>query len=85
MLSVKFSFKLMLSRTKIVLNHVKIPICFSDAVRENISKNYLQELFGSFPFSEAGGFELPGAANSDEEYQIYEQYSDGNYSGDDDY
>ncbi|KAI7978876.1 hypothetical protein LOK49_Contig685G00001, partial [Camellia lanceoleosa] len=52
---------------------------------ENISKNYLQELFGSFPSSEVGGGHgLQDADNSDGEYQIYEQYGDGNYSNEDD-
>ncbi|CAL5375246.1 unnamed protein product [Camellia sinensis] len=52
---------------------------------ENISKNYLQELFGSFPSGEVGGgHRLQDADNSDGEYQIYEQYSDGNYSNEDD-
>ncbi|KAL3533545.1 hypothetical protein ACH5RR_007066 [Cinchona calisaya] len=50
---------------------------------ENMSTNYLQELFGSFPFNAAGGNEMPDANTSDGEYEIYEQYSDGNYSDDD--
>lgn len=48
---------------------------------DNISRNYLQDLFGSFPLSETGGPELQ--ENSDGEFQIYDQYSDGNYSDDD--
>ncbi|KAK3035402.1 hypothetical protein RJ639_032930 [Escallonia herrerae] len=55
----------------------------SDTNSDNISKNYLQELFGSFPFSEAGASGLLDAGNSDEEYQIYEQFSDGMNSDDD--
>ncbi|XP_017219153.1 uncharacterized protein LOC108196397 [Daucus carota subsp. sativus] len=53
--------------------------------QQNISKNYLQELFGSFPISDAGGSVLADTANSDDEYPIYEQYSDINYSTDDEY
>ena len=64
-------------------NQLRFPICCSDTDNDNISKNYLQELFGSFPFGEAGGHEVEDA--EDGEYQIYEQYSDGNYSDDDDY
>ncbi|XP_071701308.1 uncharacterized protein [Rutidosis leptorrhynchoides] len=45
----------------------------------NISKNYLQDLFGSFPYG--GGSQ--DDENSDGEYQIYDQYSDGNESDDD--
>ncbi|KAM7520307.1 hypothetical protein LguiB_019269 [Lonicera macranthoides] len=52
--------------------------------RENISRNYLQDLFGSFPFSDAaGGTAFQDADISDGEYEIYEQYN-GN-SDDDDY
>lgn len=39
---------------------------------ENVSINHLQDLFGGFL-----------GANSDEEYQIYDQYSDGNGSDED--
>ncbi|WOH07919.1 hypothetical protein DCAR_0727354 [Daucus carota subsp. sativus] len=58
---------------------------FLDTGQQNISKNYLQELFGSFPISDAGGSVLADTANSDDEYPIYEQYSDINYSTDDEY
>ncbi|XP_061989471.1 transcription factor tau subunit sfc1-like isoform X2 [Rosa rugosa] len=47
---------------------------------ENISRTHLQELFGSFPSPEAGGNRIQDAYTSDEEYQIYEQDSDGNFS-----
>ncbi|KAK9947270.1 hypothetical protein M0R45_002904 [Rubus argutus] len=47
---------------------------------ENISRTHLQELFGSFPSPEAGGDRIQDAYTSDEEYQIYEQDSDGNFS-----
>lgn len=52
---------------------------------DNISKNYLQELFGSFPFGEVGAHGLQDADISDGEYPIYEQFSEGNCSDDDDY
>ncbi|XP_058184245.1 uncharacterized protein LOC131301813 isoform X2 [Rhododendron vialii] len=52
---------------------------------DNISKNYLQELFGSFPFGGVDGHGLQDADNSDGEYPIYEQFSEGNFSDDDDY
>lgn len=54
-----------------------------DAYQENVSKNYLQELFCSFPFSEAVGNEIQDVENSDEEYQIFEELSDGNHSDED--
>ncbi|XP_021774749.1 general transcription factor 3C polypeptide 5-like isoform X2 [Chenopodium quinoa] len=47
---------------------------------ENISRNYLQELFESFPSTGASNQQLDGADVG--EYQIYEQDSDGNYSDD---
>lgn len=42
----------------------------------------MQELFGSFPSSEAGGDaeKIQNAETSDEEYQIFEQDSEGNLS-----
>ncbi|XP_022887759.1 uncharacterized protein LOC111403473 isoform X2 [Olea europaea var. sylvestris] len=46
---------------------------------ENVSRDYLQDLFGSFPFGVDQQEETAG------EYQIYEQYSDDNYSEDEDY
>ncbi|KAI3446704.1 hypothetical protein Pfo_003369 [Paulownia fortunei] len=61
------------------------PVADSYIDHENISKDYLQELFGSFPFRAAGGDELQDADPYDGGYQIYEQYSDGNYSDDEDY
>lgn len=54
----------------------------SYANQDNISKNYLQELFGSFPYN-GGSNEFQDAENSDGEYQIYDQNSDENYSDDD--
>ncbi|GLT92811.1 hypothetical protein SLE2022_106270 [Rubroshorea leprosula] len=48
------------------------------------SRTYLQELFGSFPSSAAAINKIQDAETSDGEYQIYEQYSDGNFSDDDD-
>jgi len=51
---------------------------------ENISRTHLQELFDSFPSTEAGDNNINDANSSDEEYQIYEPDSDGNYSDDDD-
>ncbi|CAA0819999.1 Transcription factor IIIC- subunit 5 [Striga hermonthica] len=46
---------------------------------ENISKDYLQELFGSFPFGATGGHEMPDDDGGG--YQIY----DDNFSEDEDY
>ena len=46
---------------------------------EDISRTHLQELFGSFPSNEIDADKVIGGA-SDEEYQIYEQDSDENYS-----
>ena len=45
---------------------------------------YVQELFGSFPSPEAGGDRIQDAYTSDEEYQIYEQDSDDNFSDEND-
>lgn len=56
-----------------------------DLDAENISRDYLQGLFGSFSFTKAGGGEVQDADTSDGEYQIYEQDSLGEYSDDDDY
>lgn len=56
-----------------------------DTDQENISRTYLQDLFGSFRFNGAEQDELREANDSDGEYQIYEQYSDGNYSDDNEY
>lgn len=49
---------------------------------ENISRAYLQDLFGSFPSAEAHGEEAQNEDGSDGEYQIYEQDSDNSYSED---
>ncbi|XP_010248067.1 PREDICTED: anaphase-promoting complex subunit 15-like, partial [Nelumbo nucifera] len=59
--------------------------CYTNG--ENISKNYLQELFGSFPSAEAGRSKGQDADISDGEYQIYEQDSGDNddHFDDDDY
>ncbi|TKY70276.1 General transcription factor 3C polypeptide 5 [Spatholobus suberectus] len=46
---------------------------------ENISRTHLQELFGSFPPHEIDGDEVQ-ANGSDEEYHIYEEDSEDNYS-----
>ncbi|KAI6701421.1 hypothetical protein NL676_015745 [Syzygium grande] len=54
---------------------------FPYAPMENISRTYLQELFGSFPFTEHG-FDAQNADGSDGEFQIYEQESEENYSDD---
>ncbi|KAK4392689.1 General transcription factor 3C polypeptide 5 [Sesamum angolense] len=43
------------------------------------------DLFGSFPFGAAGGNEMLDTDPQDDGYQIYEQYSDGDYSDDEDY
>ncbi|XVF10125.1 hypothetical protein REPUB_Repub07fG0156000 [Reevesia pubescens] len=51
---------------------------------ENNSRTYLQELFGSFPSTVHGADAIQAADTSDGEYQIYEQFSDDNYSDDDD-
>ncbi|XP_019104196.1 uncharacterized protein LOC104889069 isoform X2 [Beta vulgaris subsp. vulgaris] len=51
----------------------------SEPCTESISRNYLQELFESFPSTGASD-QLHGADVG--EYQIYEQDSDGNYSDD---
>ncbi|KAL7134463.1 hypothetical protein ABFS83_11G028700 [Erythranthe nasuta] len=53
--------------------------------QESISKGYLQELFGSFPFGGGGGGEVQDVDPDDGEFQIYEQNSDDNYSDDEDY
>ena len=45
-----------------------------------MSKNYLQELFGSFPYN---GGSQENAENSEGEYQIFDHDSDGNVSNDD--
>ena len=46
---------------------------------ENISRTHLQELFGSFPSNELDNDH--GQENgSDDEYQIYEDDTEGNYS-----
>lgn len=57
-----------------------ISYIFLDLNLENISRTHLQELFGSFPSPEAGGDRIQDAYTSDEEYQIYEQDSDGHFS-----
>ncbi|GMH29693.1 hypothetical protein Nepgr_031536 [Nepenthes gracilis] len=51
----------------------------------NISRSYLQELFGSFPMADSGASHLSKDADSHGEYQIYEQDSDDNNSDDDYY
>ncbi|XP_031383481.1 general transcription factor 3C polypeptide 5-like isoform X2 [Punica granatum] len=49
---------------------------------ENISRTYLQDLFGSFPSAEGRADEVQNEDGSDGEYQIYEQDSEDNYSDD---
>ncbi|KAG6732938.1 hypothetical protein I3843_01G194500 [Carya illinoinensis] len=51
---------------------------------ENISATHLQEIFDSFPSTEAGGDNTHDANVSDEEYEIYEPDSDDGYSDDND-
>nr|XP_016436708.1 PREDICTED: general transcription factor 3C polypeptide 5-like isoform X2 [Nicotiana tabacum] len=51
---------------------------------DNVSRDYLQELFGNFPFSTAGVDEVQDDQSLGE-YQIYDQYIDGSYSEDEDY
>ncbi|KAF5742792.1 Transcription factor IIIC subunit 5 putative isoform 2 [Tripterygium wilfordii] len=51
---------------------------------ENNSRSYLQELFDSFPSIIGGVDKMQDAETSDGEYQIYEQDSDDNDSGNDD-
>lgn len=51
---------------------------------DNVSRDYLQELFGNFPFSTAGVDEEEDDQSLGE-YQIYDQYNDGSYSEDEDY
>ncbi|PIA40884.1 hypothetical protein AQUCO_02400147v1 [Aquilegia coerulea] len=60
------------------------PHPFPYSVGENISKNYLQELFGSFPSTEAGRNKDPEAEGSDAEYQIFEHDSGDNNNDSDD-
>ncbi|KAK9097837.1 hypothetical protein Syun_024882 [Stephania yunnanensis] len=56
------------------------------AVETNFSKDYLMELFGSFPAGGAGGSNMLGADSSDGEYQILEHDDgDNDYYSDDDY
>lgn len=62
---------------------MKFPIRNPDLNVESISRTHLQELFGSFPSAEAGGDQTLEAGISDEEYQIFEQDSDGNFSNED--
>ncbi|XP_057806849.1 uncharacterized protein LOC131021609 isoform X1 [Salvia miltiorrhiza] len=50
---------------------------------DNISKDYLQDLFGSFPFGSAGANEMQDDPY-DEEYQIYDQDSDDDFSNNED-
>ncbi|PHU07602.1 hypothetical protein BC332_24091 [Capsicum chinense] len=52
---------------------------------DNVSRDYLQELFGNFPFSTAGVDEEVQDDQSLGEYQIYDEYNDGSGSEDEDY
>lgn len=74
----------MLARLKIERSTVEFPICNLDLNVESISRTHLQELLDIFPSIEAGGDRTQEADTSDEEYQIYEQHSDGNFSNKDD-
>ncbi|XP_049403649.1 uncharacterized protein LOC125867261 isoform X1 [Solanum stenotomum] len=51
---------------------------------DNVSRDYLQELFGNFPSSTAGTDEVQDDQSLGE-YQIYDQYNDDSYSEDEDY
>ncbi|KAL8267716.1 hypothetical protein R6Q59_001514 [Mikania micrantha] len=54
--------------------------------QENVSKIYLQELFGSFPNNGGSSNELQDAENSDGEYHIFDgSNSEDDGDGDDDY
>jgi len=53
------------------------PLQYSDTNIENISRIHLQELFGSFPPNDGANLQANG---SDEEYHIYEEDSEENYS-----
>lgn len=66
-------------------NTTEFPIYSLGLNVESISRTHLQELFGSFPSTEAGGDKTQEADVSDEEYEILEQDSDGNFSDEDDY
>lgn len=57
------------------------PLPDSYTEHDNISKDYLQDLFGSFPYGSGG--EVPDSDHFDGGYEIYDQYSDGNLSDDD--
>ncbi|CAM8901558.1 unnamed protein product [Rhodiola kirilowii] len=49
---------------------------------ENISANYLRNIFGTFPSDEPGSSKVPLIDASDEEYQIYEPSSDDDVDSD---
>lgn len=51
---------------------------------DNVSRDYLQELFGNFPSNTAGMDEVQDDQSLGE-YQIYDQYNDDSYSEDEDY
>ncbi|XP_060209462.1 uncharacterized protein LOC132636557 isoform X2 [Lycium barbarum] len=51
---------------------------------DNVSRDFLQELFGNFPFSTAGVDEVQDDQSLGE-YQIYDEYNDASYSEDEDY
>ncbi|KAL2348666.1 hypothetical protein Fmac_002666 [Flemingia macrophylla] len=57
----------------------EMPLPSSDISMGNISRNHLQELFGSFHPNEVDGDQVL-ANGSDEEYHIYEEDSEDNYS-----
>ncbi|KAM7279591.1 hypothetical protein ACFE04_006725 [Oxalis oulophora] len=63
-------------------SYLNFPIHFIDPDPEDNSRTYLQELFGGFPFKEAGGNKIQDANDSEEEYQIYEPESNGSDSDD---
>lgn len=60
------------------------PYTFVALETESNSRNYLQELFDSFPYMNDGGDKMQDAESSEEEYQIYEQDDDDDLQYDDD-
>lgn len=62
----------------------QFPICYTDTNHDNVSRDYLQELFGNFPSNTAGMDEVQDDQSLGE-YQIYDQYNDDSYSEDEDY
>ncbi|MFS7935135.1 hypothetical protein Hanom_Chr05g00399911 [Helianthus anomalus] len=69
-----FLLKKEVGDVKWMLHSTSFPMCCKDINQENVSKTYLQELFGSFPNNGQD------AENSNEEYHIF----DGSNSEDED-